>query len=67
MSYTPAWTKPRARGISIAELLGEWQAYDQAAAPREALARVATLGEELSARYGLMPDSTDLIHDDRAR
>ena len=57
----------RARGMSIAELLRAWQAYDQAAASREALARVAALGEELSARYGLMPDSTDLIREDRAR
>jgi hypothetical protein len=31
------------------------------------LARVAILGDELTARYGEMPDSADLIREDRAR
>ncbi len=63
----------RRRGMSIEELLRMWQAADPAGSPdaeirrRAAFARVAALGDELSDRYGAMPDSTDLIREDRAR
>ena len=62
------------RGVSIEELLRSWQAtgehVDEGVELRrrhEAFERIAALGEELSARYGEMPDSTDLIREDRAR
>lgn len=55
---------PDSRGL--AGLLATEQAPLTPAA-RDAFADAAALGEELSARYGMMPDSTDLIRDDRAR
>ena len=61
----------RARGLSIDQLLRSWPADDQAAARQnhgaDALERVAVLVDELSRRYGEMPDSTELIREDRAR
>lgn len=68
--YTRLDTLARHHGLSIEQLLRSWPSDEQAistTASRDALARVAALGEELSARYGMMPDSTDLIRDDRAR
>jgi hypothetical protein len=59
----------RAKGLSIEQLLRSWWTGGVASpgANREAFARVAALGDELSARYGKMPDSTDLVREDRAR
>jgi hypothetical protein len=59
----------RAQGLSIEQLLRSWPAGTAALhdADQDVLARVAALGDELSARYGEMPDSTDLVREDRAR
>jgi hypothetical protein len=59
----------RAKGLSIEQLLRSWPTGGIAShgANRDVLARVAALGDELSARYGEMPDSTDLVREDRAR
>lgn len=63
----------RHRGLSIEQLLRSLPSDEQPAlvqstpVARSAFARAAALGEELSARYGMMPDSTDLIRNDRAR
>lgn len=65
--FTRLEATARQRGISIEELLRSWPLPDQTPAPRDALARAAALGAALAARYGMMPDSTDLIRDDRAR
>jgi len=71
--YTDLDEAARRRGVSIEELLRTWQATDPSCSidaeirRRAAFARVAALGDELSARYGAMPDSTELIREDRAR
>lgn len=65
--YRHLETTARQQGVSIEELLRSWPLPDQTPTPHDALARAAALGEELSARYGMMPDSTALIRDDRAR
>jgi hypothetical protein len=58
-----------ARGFhTIEELLEHWQATDEEMRRRaEAVRRTDALYEELSARYGEMTDSTDLIREDRER
>jgi hypothetical protein len=59
-----------ALGVSIEQLLNSWPTNERAprhAADMAALVRVAALGDELSARYREMPDSAELIREDRAR
>ena len=63
--YARLNTAARMRGLTIEQLLQAWPPADQAAAG-DALARATALGDELSARYGAMPDSTDLVRADRA-
>lgn len=59
----------RAKGVAIEQLLRSWPAGNAAAhaADLDVLARVAALGDELSARYGAMPDSAGLVREDRDR
>jgi hypothetical protein len=58
-----------ARGCSsITQLLEVWQAQEDTLQRRqEALARIDTLRERLLATYGMFPDSTADIREDRAR
>lgn len=68
----------QSRGVSIEELLRTWQNTDRGSEEevdaetelrrrRMAVKRIATTRAELIARYGEMPDSTDIIREDRAR
>lgn len=65
----------RRRGVTIEELLSSWPIDDQGGdvedaelrRRRDAVARIDATRAALAARYGEMPDSTDLIREDRAR
>ena len=58
-----------ARGFSsIAQLLEVWQAHkDTLRSRQEAVARIDALRERLLATYGVFPDSTAGVREDRAR
>jgi hypothetical protein len=58
-----------ARGFSnIAQLLEVWQAHEDTLSRRqEAVARIDALRERLFATYGVFPDSTADVREDRAR
>ena len=58
-----------ARGFSsIAQLLEVWQAHEDTLRHRqEAVARIDALRERLFATYGVFPDSTADVREDRAR
>ena len=65
----------RRRGMTIEEMLSAWPIGGQDSGiedaelrrRREAVARIDATRAALAARYGEMPDSTDLIREDRAR
>jgi hypothetical protein len=59
----------QARGYrSIAQLLEVWQSDEDTRCRRqEAVARIDALRERLFATYGVFPDSTEDIREDRAR
>jgi len=59
----------QARGCSsIAQLLEVWQAHEDTLRRRqEAVARIDALRERLCATYGVFPDSTEDVREDRAR
>lgn len=67
--YTRLESIARARGFSsIAQLLEVWQSHEDALRHRqEAVAQIDALRERLSATYGMFPDSTADIREDRAR
>jgi hypothetical protein len=53
---------------SIAQLLEVWQSHEDTLRRRqEAVARVDALRERLCATYGVFPDSTEDVREDRAR
>ena len=58
-----------ARGFSsITQLLEVWQSYEDMLRQRqEAVARIDALRERLFATYGMFPDSTADVREDRAR
>jgi hypothetical protein len=58
-----------ARGCSsIAQLLEVWQAHEDTLRHRqEAVTRIDALRERLFATYGVFPDSTADVQEDRAR
>ena len=58
-----------ARGFSsITQLLEVWQSYEDMLRQRqEAVARIDALRERLFATYGVFPDSTADVREDRAR
>ncbi len=56
------------RGLSIERLIEEWEQHDaQLLLRKDAVREVDDLRERLFPKYGEMPDSTELIHEDRAR
>ena len=59
----------QARGCrSIAQLLEVWQSHEDTLRRRqEAVARIDALRERLCATYGVFPDSTEDVREDRAR
>jgi hypothetical protein len=58
-----------ARGFrSIAQLLEVWQSHEDTLRHRqEVVARIDALRERLFATYGVFPDSTEDVREDRAR
>ncbi len=67
--YTRLEQAAHARGFSsIAQLLEVWQAHEDTLRRRqEAVARIDALRERLLATYGVFPDSTADVREDRAR
>jgi hypothetical protein len=59
----------RARGLSsVEQLLEQWPFSNDELQPRQDVVRqIDALRERLFAKYGEMPDSVDLIRDDRTR
>jgi hypothetical protein len=56
----------RLRGVSIEQLLEEWERRESEIKRRqEAGQRVNEIFERMSAKYGVMPDSVELIREDR--
>jgi hypothetical protein len=56
------------RGITIEQLLEEWERKDSEIRRRqEAGQRADEIFERMAAKYGMMPDSAELIREDRER
>jgi hypothetical protein len=56
------------RGITIEQLLEEWERRESEIRRRqEAGRRADEIFERMSAKYGMMPDSAELIREDRER
>lgn len=52
----------------IDQLLEQWKAADEERAKRdEVLQRILALNDQMRAKYGVMPDSVELIREDRER
>ena len=55
-------------GFSIEQLLEEWDHRDAEIRQRqEAGRRIDAIRQQMTAKYGIMPDSTELLREDRAR
>ncbi len=65
--YEQLETDARRRGITVEQMLARWHRDTSLPRREEALDHAARLQEELSAKYGRMPDSAELIREDRAR
>ncbi|HEV3470641.1 MAG TPA: ribbon-helix-helix protein, CopG family [Pyrinomonadaceae bacterium] len=58
----------RMRGVSIERLIEEWERSGAALLQRTGIVReIDDLRERLFSKYGEMPDSTDLVREDRTR
>lgn len=58
----------RMRGLSIEHLIEEWERNEAHLLQRKDVVReIDGLREHLLSKYGEMPDSTDLVREDRAR
>jgi hypothetical protein len=56
------------RGITVEQLLAEWERRDSEIRRRqEAGRRADEIFERMAAKYGMMPDSAELIREDRER
>lgn len=66
-----AWLQEEAwqRGLNtVEELLESWQAEDREQRQRrEVVGRIKAFQQELRAKYGELPDSAELIREDRER
>ena len=67
--YARLEAEARMRGLnSIEQLLDQWQAPESdAIRRREVVSEIDQLREQLFAKYGEMPDSVELLREDRAR
>lgn len=67
--YARLETEARARGLTTVEqLLEEWDRREADLSLREdTVRRIDQLRDRLLAKYGQMPDSTELLREDRAR
>ena len=56
------------RGLSVEQLIEEWERQDaELQRRREGVRRINETYEQMAAKYGVMPDSTELLREDRAR
>lgn len=54
------------RGVSIEQLLDEWEQREVEIRRRQEVgAEIKAIFQEIKAKYGLMPDSAELIREDR--
>ncbi|MBV9957543.1 MAG: hypothetical protein JO360_03945 [Acidobacteria bacterium] len=66
--YARLEKEAQARGLSIERLIEEWEQIEaQLILRRGVVQEVDTLREKLFSKYGEMPDSTELIIEDRVR
>jgi deoxyribodipyrimidine photolyase-like uncharacterized protein len=70
--YSRLLSVSQARGLSIEELvekaIDEWESQDAELKRREeAVDRIVALRERMRVKYGMMPDSVELIRQDRER
>ena len=66
--YARLEKEAQARGVSIEHLIEEWERSEANLLQRKDVVRgIDTLREDLFSKYGEMPDSTDLVREDRAR
>ncbi len=77
--YADLAARARRHGVSIEDLLRIWPEdahgsehatsgpVGELQSRTDAVRRSITLYEQLAARHGMFPDSTDLLRDDRAR
>ena len=66
--YTRLEKEAQMRGLSIERLIEEWERNQANLLQRKHVVRdIDTLREHLFSKYGEMPDSSDLVREDRAR
>ena len=66
--YARLQTEAQLRGLSIEQLLEEWEQRDsELKQRREVVAAIDNLRERISQQYDVMPDSVELIREDRER
>jgi hypothetical protein len=66
--YNRLVAEAQLRGITIEQLLEEWERMDSEIRRRqEAGRRADEIFERMAAKYGMMPDSAELIREDRER
>jgi hypothetical protein len=66
--YNRLVAESQLRGITIEQLLEEWERRESEIRRRHEVVReINELRESLFAKYGEMPDSTELIREDRER
>ncbi len=66
--YDRLVAEARHRGISVEQLITEWERKDSEIRRRqEAGRRADEIFERMAAKYGIMPDSAELIREDRER
>ena len=64
--YLRIKTTAQLRGVSIEQLLEEWEQRDREIERRQEAGReIKAFFAEMKAKYGLMPDSAELIREDR--
>jgi predicted CopG family antitoxin len=67
--YAQLESTAKRRGLkSVEELLEKWQLTEAELLNRQAVvSQINTIQENLFVKYGEMPDSADLVHEDRER
>lgn len=70
--YNRLLSASRARGLNVEEFIKqifeEWERHESELRERqEAVRQIHELRERMFAKYGVMPDSTELIREDRER
>jgi diketogulonate reductase-like aldo/keto reductase len=60
-------TAERLKLPSIEALIEHWAEQDEKKRREETFAKIEALQKQLSAEYGMMPDSAELVREDRER